>query len=72
MAAITLALLSVFVYLHMQNPQDDLHTAYERVFISKDPPLPIMLTEQRNITDANILSAIANSETRQKSDNEPK
>jgi len=62
MAAVTLALLSIFAYLHLHSPQDDLHAAYERVFIGEDLPLHMMVTEQRNITDASILSAIANRE----------
>ena len=60
MAAVTLALLSVFAYLQVRTPQDDLHAAYERVILGGDLPLHRMVTEQRKITDASILSAIAN------------
>ena len=60
MAAVTLALLSVFAYLHMKNPQNDLYTAYEQAFVGENLPLRMMITEQNNITDENILNAIAN------------
>lgn len=63
MAAVTLALLSVFAYLHLRSPQDDLYAAYEKVFIGEDLPLHMMAREQRDITDASILSAIANQAT---------
>jgi hypothetical protein len=60
MIAVTMALLSVFAYLHLRNPQDDLHAAYEEVFIGEDLPLHRMVVERRGITDASILNAIAN------------
>ena len=60
MAAITLALVSVFAYLQLSGPQDDLHTAYERVFLGENLPLPSMIAGKTPITDASILSAIAN------------
>ena len=60
MAAVTLVLLSVFTYLQLNNPQDDLHTAYEKMLTGADLPFPLMVTEQRKITDESILSAIAN------------
>lgn len=60
MAAITLALLTVFVYVHLNNPGNDLYAAYERAFMAEDVPVQIMLTERRDVTDASILSAIAN------------
>lgn len=59
MAAVTLALLSVFAYLHLQNPQDDLYVAYEKAFIGEDLPLRSMVVERRGITDASIFNAIA-------------
>ena len=60
MITVTLALLSVFAYLHLRNPRDDLHAAYEEVFIGEDLPLHRMVVERRGITDASILNAIAN------------
>ena len=60
MAAVTLVLLSVFAYLQLSNPQDDLHTAYEKMLTGADLPFPLIVSEQKNITDENIISAIAN------------
>ena len=59
MAAIALVLLSVFTYLEWNNPQDDLHAAYEKMFAGADLPLHLVVTEQRNITDERILNVIA-------------
>ena len=59
MAAVTLVLLTVFTYLQWNNPQDDLHTAYEKMFIGADLPLHLMVTQERNITDERILNVIA-------------
>lgn len=67
MAAVTIALLSIFTYLQLSNPRNDLPAAYEKAFMGENLPIPVMFTEQRNITDANILSAIANREARQDS-----
>ena len=72
MAAITLALLSVFAYLHMRAPQEDLRTAYERAFMGENLPIHQLVSEQQNITDANILSAIANQEVWQNANYELK
>ena len=63
--AVTLALLSVFAYLHLRNPQDDLHAAYEEMFIGQDLPLYRRVVERRGITDASILNGIANQAMRQ-------
>ena len=60
MAAVTLTLLSVFAYLHLHNPRDDLYVAYEKAFIGEGLPLRRMVVERRGITDASILNAIAN------------
>ena len=65
MAAVTLALLSVFAYLHARNPQDDLYAAYEKALIGQDLPIHRMVVEQTSITDASILHAIANQTTQQ-------
>ncbi|MEJ2245585.1 MAG: zf-HC2 domain-containing protein [Acidobacteriota bacterium] len=65
MIAVTLALLSLFAYLHLRNPQDDLYAAYEGVFIGEDLPLHRMVVERRSITDASILNAIANQSMQQ-------
>jgi hypothetical protein len=68
MAAVTLALLSVFTYLHLRDPQADLYTAYAQAFMGETLPFRMPITEQQNITDENILSAIANQEAWQKND----
>lgn len=68
LAAFTLALVSVFAYLHLVSPPTDLGRAYKRMFLSENLPMSDLIVEQQNITDANILSAIANNESiRQKS-----
>ena len=70
LAAVTLALVSVFAYLHLIRPPADLGMAYQRMFISENLPVSTLMVEQQKITDANILSAIANSESwRQESAN---
>jgi hypothetical protein len=63
LAAFTLALVSVFTYLHLISPPADLGTAYRRMFLSENIPMNDLIVERQNITDANILSAIANSES---------
>lgn len=60
MAAVTLVLLSVFTYLQLNNPKDDLHTAYDRMFNGSDLPIQLMVAEQKNISDEIIINAIAN------------
>jgi hypothetical protein len=63
LAAFTLALVSVFAYLHLVSPSTDLGRAYKRMFLSEDLPMNELIVDQQNITDANILSAIANNES---------
>jgi hypothetical protein len=59
LAGITLALLSVLAYVQLHDPQPDFYTVYERVFITDDQPQRMFLTEQGEITDETVLSAIA-------------
>lgn len=66
LAAFTLALVSVFTYLHLASPPDDLGSAYKRMFLSGNLPMNELIVERQNITDANILSAIANSDSLQR------
>jgi hypothetical protein len=61
LAAITLALLSVFAYLQLRGPETDLYREY-RVFLSEEPPNRIVVADQGEITDENVLSAIADRE----------
>ena len=63
LAAITLALLSVLAYLQMSGPKADLYGAYERIFIAEDQPHQMFFAEQGDITDASVLSAIAERES---------
>jgi hypothetical protein len=58
LAAITLALLSVFVYLQLRGPATDPYRAYG-VFLSEEQPERIAVAEQGEITDESVLTAIA-------------
>lgn len=71
LAAVTLALVSVFAYLHLISPPAELGRAYERMFLSENLPISDLIVEPQNITDANILSAIANSESRRQERSKP-
>jgi hypothetical protein len=62
LAAITLALLSVFAYVQLRGPQTDPYRAYG-VFLSEEQPNRMLVAEQGEITDESILSAIADRET---------
>ena len=63
LAVFTLALVSVFAYLQLISPPTDLGKAYERMFLSENLPMSDLIVEPQKITDANILSALANSES---------
>ncbi|MEJ2108814.1 MAG: hypothetical protein P8Z37_02665 [Acidobacteriota bacterium] len=65
MAAITLALLSIFAFLQLKHPQDDLRAAYEKALFTDDLPVQIMFSKKPNVSDAKILSAIANQQMKQ-------
>ena len=63
LAAITLALLSVFAYTQLSSRQQaDPYGAY-RVFLSEEQPNRMLVAEQGDITDESVLSAIADRET---------
>jgi predicted anti-sigma-YlaC factor YlaD len=64
LACITLALLSVFAYLQMSSPETEIYSAYERIFVPNDQPNRMLLFKQGDITDAIVLSAIADRESR--------
>jgi hypothetical protein len=72
LAAITLALLSIFAYFQLNNPKDDLYSAYEQILTGEDIHNSMMLTGQRNITDVSILRAIARQETQRNTSYEMK
>ena len=56
LAAITLALLSLFAYLQIRDPNQDVFQPYDRILISGDRPLRMV---QGEITDESVLRAIA-------------
>jgi anti-sigma factor RsiW len=63
LAAITLALLSVFAYFQFSEPQADVYQAYDRIFMSGDRPQRMVIADQGDITDESVLQAIAEEET---------
>jgi hypothetical protein len=62
LAGITLALLSVLAYMQLNGPEKDLSREYERVFVTEEQPHRMLVAEQGDITDASVLSAIAEQE----------
>jgi anti-sigma factor RsiW len=62
LAGITLAILSVFAYHELRVPEDDLHRAYNRVFISESLPHQMIFSEQQEISNENVLNIIAERE----------
>jgi len=72
LAGITLALLSIFVYLQLRGPQADLYRAYETVFISEDQPHRMLVADQGEITDESVLTAIAERASNHRRSREPK
>lgn len=56
LAAITLALLSVFAYLQFRGPNVDVYQAYDRMLFSGDRPLNIV---QGDVTEESVLRALA-------------
>ncbi len=63
LAGITLALLTALVYFQLQGSKTDPYKAYERIFIAEDQPRQLLVAEQGDITDASVLSAIAERES---------
>ena len=59
LAGITLALLTAFAYLQLQNTKADIYQDYRRVFLTEEPSHRMLAGEQGEITDASVLSAIA-------------
>jgi hypothetical protein len=67
LAAITLAMLSVFVYFQLHTPPVDISQTYESMFwTSGDRPQRIIVEDQNEITDESVLSAIAEEESARK------
>jgi predicted anti-sigma-YlaC factor YlaD len=67
LAAITLALLSIFAYLQMRGPSLDVYQAYDRIFISSERPLRMVAAEQGEITNESVLRAIAEQDSSHRS-----
>jgi hypothetical protein len=59
LAGITLALLSVLVYLQLRIPDTDLYRAYGRAIMSDDASHRMIIAQQGEITNESVLSAIA-------------
>jgi len=68
LAGITLALLTVLVFLQLHGPKND-PLAYERIFIAEDQPHQMLVAEQGDITDVSVLSAIAERESNHQNHN---
>ncbi len=62
LAAITLAILSVFAYLQLYGPQTDLRQAYDKIFSYEDQAHLAVIVNQGEITDEIVLRAIADQE----------
>ncbi len=63
MAAISMALLSVFIYFQLRGPAVDITQVYETIFTSSaDHHQRLFLDDQNEITDESVLSAIAEEE----------
>ncbi len=63
LAAITLALLSVFAYFQIQASRPDVFQAYDRIFLTGDRPQRMIIADQGEITDESVLQAIAEEES---------
>ena len=59
LAGITLALLSALAYLQLQGPKADVYRDYEGVLVTEEQPHRMLIGDQGDITDASVLSAIA-------------
>ncbi len=59
LAGITLALLTVYLYLQMSSAKIDIYQDYERMFVSQEQSDRIPFIAQGDITDEIVLRAIA-------------
>jgi len=67
LAAISLALLSVFIYFQLHSPTLDIALAYENIFTSSlEHSHRMIVGDQSEITDESVLSAIAEEELARK------
>ncbi len=60
LAAITLALVSIFAYFQFHHTNTDVYQAYDRIFVSGERPLRMV---QDEITNESVLRAIAEQES---------
>lgn len=63
LAAITLALLSVFAYFQVRQPQVDVYQAYDRIFQSSDRPQRMIIADPGEITDESVVQSMAEVES---------
>ena len=63
LAAITLALLSIFAYLQLRGPRTEVYQAYDKIFMSGDRPHRMVIADQGEITDESVFLAIAEQDT---------
>jgi hypothetical protein len=59
LAGITLALLTAFAYMQLQGSRADGYQDYRGIIITEEQPHRMLAGEQADITDASVLSAIA-------------
>lgn len=59
LAGITLALLTVLVYMQLRSPKAEAFQDYKGLFLAEEPSHRLLAGEQGDITDASVLSAIA-------------
>jgi hypothetical protein len=59
LAGITLALISVFAYHQIRGPQENLYESYTRILIAEELPYHMIVSDQGEITNESVLSAIA-------------
>ncbi len=62
MAAVTLALLSIFAYFQMRGPKFDVSQVYDSIFQSTDRVQRLIVTDPGDISDESVLRAIAEEE----------
>ncbi len=59
LAAVTLALISIFTYFQITEPKTDLYQAYDSIFMTGDRPQRMVIADQGDITDESVLRAMA-------------
>lgn len=58
MAAITLALLSVFAFYQLRGPEVDFYQAFDNIFMPTDRPQRMVIADQEDITNESVFRAI--------------